>query len=61
MRSIKQILMDRDNMLEEEAQDLINEAKEQLDEYLAVGDMISAEEICYEYFGLEPDYLMQLI
>ena len=61
MKSIKQILMERDEMSEEEAEDLIEEAKEALLEYLDDGDIFSAENICEEFFGLEPDYLDELM
>ena len=59
--TIKEVLMARDNMTEEEADDKINEAKEQLEEYLYDGDEISAYDICQEFFGLEPDYIMELM
>lgn len=59
--NIKQVLMKRDGMSEEEAENLIKEAKSVLQDYLLDGDITSAEEICAEYFGLEPDYLMELI
>ena len=61
MQSIKQILMKRDNMSAEAADELIRQAKDALQEYLADGDMESAYDICSDYFGLEPDYLMELI
>lgn len=61
MRTIKQILIDRDGISENEAQNIIDEAIDQLHEYLAEGDICSAEDICAEYFGLEPDYLMELM
>lgn len=61
MKSIKQILMERDEMSEEEAEDLIEEAKEALLEYLDDEDIFSAENICEEFFGLEPDYLDELM
>ncbi len=61
MESIKEVLMRRDDMSETEADELITEAKEALNEYLLNDDMSSADEICNEYFGLEPDYLMELI
>ena len=61
MRTIKQILMDRDGMTESEADSLITDAKDQLDEYLADDDQESAYNICQEYFGLEPDYLDELL
>lgn len=61
MDSIKQVLMKRDGIDAVEAQALIDEAQEQIDSYIAEGDMDSAYNICQEYFGLEPDYLMELI
>lgn len=60
-KSIKEILMKRDNMSKEDAEDLIKSAEEALQEYLDEGDICSAEEICAEYFGLEPDYIDELI
>ena len=61
MSKIREILMTRDGMTADEADNLINEAKEQLFDYLAEGDMSGAEEICEEFFGLEPDYLFELM
>ena len=61
MESIKEILMRRDNMSAEAANELIRQAKESLDYYLSTGDMESAYDICSDYFGLEPDYLIELI
>ena len=61
MESIKEILMRRDDMTSEEADEIIAEAKNKLEEYLEAGDISSAENICQEYFGLEPDYLDELI
>ena len=61
METIKQVLMRRDNMSSDEANDLIDEAKEMLQEYLANDDFMAAEDICAEYFGLEPDYLDELM
>lgn len=59
--TIKQILIRRDNMTEDEAENLIDEAKEAINEYLDNQDMDSAYDVCEEYFGLEPDYLDELI
>ena len=61
MESIKEILMRRDDMTSEEADEIIAEAKNKLEEYLETGDISAAENICQEYFGLEPDYLDELI
>ena len=57
--SIKEVLMNRDNMTSNEADDLINEAKENLHERLENGEM--PFDICEEWFGLEPDYIMELM
>ena len=61
MESIKEILMRRDGMSEEEAEELIDQAKASLYNYLAEDDEEGAENICEEFFGLEPDYLDELI
>ncbi len=61
METIKEVLMQRDQMTAEEAEELIEEAKDQLQEYLEVGEMSKAEDICSEYFGLEPDYIEELL
>ena len=53
--TLKQVIMRRDNMSSDEADELINEAKEDLAEG---GD---PEEILAEYFGLEPDYIFDLL
>ena len=57
--SIKEILMRRDGMTAEEADELIMEAQEELLNRLDDGEM--PYDICQEYFGLEPDYLTELI
>jgi hypothetical protein len=61
MESIKQILIRRDGMTPTEADDLIAEAREQLYEYLENNDQAAAFDICRDYFGLEPDYLDELL
>ena len=61
MRSIKEILMSRDDMSSEEANQLIKDATESLNRCLEEGDMNRAELVCEEWFGLEPDYIYELI
>lgn len=51
--------MSRDGITEEEANSLIAEAQQEFDELIASGDLDLAEEICAEWFGLEPDYLIE--
>jgi hypothetical protein len=59
MESIREVLIRRDKMTKEEAEDLIEQAREDLMNRLAEGEY--PEDICEEWFGLEPDYLMELI
>lgn len=55
METIKEILIRRDGMTSEDADDLITEARQ------AVFDGEDPEEVCLEYFGLEPDYIWELL
>ena len=57
MESIRDILIRRDNLTTTSVDDLIQEAREAFSEYLDDGDIEGAENICSEYFGLDPDYL----
>lgn len=59
METIKQILMRRDGITSEEADDLIQAAKDDLNARLTEGEM--PEDICEEWFGLEPDFIWELI
>ncbi len=59
--SIKEILMRRDGMSENEARNQIEEARYELDLLIREGRLEEAEEICADYFGLEPDYIDELI
>ena len=59
-KTIKQILMDRDGLTADEADNEISDAREALMEYLENDDP-AAHDICEEFFGLEPDYLFDLI
>ncbi len=61
MHIIKDVLMYRDKMTSDEADGAIETAKNEMQECLANGDMDAAENICMEHFGLEPDYIMELI
>lgn len=53
--SIRQVLVYRDGLSEEEAEELIAEAREELNEGR------DPEEICADWFGLEPDYIWDLV
>lgn len=53
--TLKQVLMRRDRMSAEEADERIAEAREQVE------DGEDPEEILHEEFGLEPDYVFDLL
>jgi hypothetical protein len=55
LESIKEILMRRDGMTSEEAEELIDEARE----WIFLG--ADPSEVLEEEFGLEPDYIFDLI
>ena len=59
MKGIKETLMERDGLTDVEADDLISEAKADLMERLDDGEM--PFDICGEWFGLEPDYMDELV
>ena len=59
MNAIKEILMARDKMTDESADELIELAQNDLNERLASGEIPS--DICEEWFGLEPDFVMDMI
>lgn len=59
--TIKEVLMSRDGMSEAEAEQAIEECKAELEIALEEGDFDYAEEICQHHFGLEPDYLDELL
>jgi hypothetical protein len=57
--SIKEVLITRDGLTEEEAQILINEARDEFYQLVEDGD-IKSFDVCLDFFGLEPDYLEDL-
>ena len=61
METIKDILIRRNDMTPKDAHKLILAAKKQLAAYLSYGDLDLAENICQEFFNLEPDYIYELL
>ena len=61
METIKDILMRRDGLSETEANNRIDEARQHMYELLDSGETDEAYEICNEHFGLEPDYIQELM
>ena len=59
MKSIKEILIERDGMDPADADFFIAEAQEEFDELIEDGNLDAAENICSDWFGLEPDYVVE--
>ena len=59
METIKEVLMRRDDMSEDDADDLIEDALDDLRQRLDKSEPV--DDICEEFFGLEPDFLEELI
>ncbi len=60
MKSIIDVLIRRDGMTEEEANELLAEVKWQMEDCIAMGNYMEAEELFMSEVGLEPDYMMEL-
>lgn len=58
MNRVVKILMERDELTEQEAIDLVNECREEI---LTSGNIWEAEDIIADYLGLELDYIMDII
>lgn len=55
METIKQVLMRRDGLSEADAREAVDEA------IAAVAEGQDPEEVLLEHFGLEPDYIFDLM
>lgn len=53
--NLRQVVMERDGLSADEIDELIDEAK------VAIADGADPEEILAEYFGLETDYIFDLL
>ena len=61
MARLKDVLMKTQGLIEVEAEEQMREAKDAIDEYLEDGDMCAAMDVCAEFWGLEPDYVDDLM
>ena len=62
-KAVKQILIKRDDLTPEEADDVIADFQADLNALLDEdpGSLFDAEGLVADYFGLEPDYLMDFL
>lgn len=62
METLKQVLMRRDNLTAIEAEEWIHEVAADLEDRIGDPDTYgNPETICEDCFGLEPDYLIELL
>ena len=61
METLKEILMRRDNITAQDAEELIQNAREDLHDRLAANEYVDDSDFMAEWFGLEPDYIMELL
>ena len=60
MNRVIEILMKRDGLSKEDAYDLVNEVRAEMQDAIACGDYDLAEEIIESDLGLEPDYIIDI-
>ena len=61
MNRIVKILMQRDEMSKEEAQELLQETRDAMMAAIDAWDFFEVEDIMADYLGLEPDYIFDII
>jgi hypothetical protein len=61
MNRVVNILMKRDGYSKEEAIEIVNDCREEMNEAIAHGDYDLAEDILAGDLGLEPDYIMDIL
>jgi hypothetical protein len=61
MNRVVNILMNRDGYSKEEAIEILNDCREEMNEAIAYGDYDLAEDILAGDLGLEPDYIMDIL
>lgn len=60
MKPIKQTLMERDDLSEEDVKKLLKECLSEMKAAIKNGEPEEADEIFRDYTGLEPDYIFEL-
>ena len=53
--------MERDDLTSEEADEIISEGKSEIYEMLEEGDICDIEDVFADIFGLEPDYIFDIL
>lgn len=61
MNKVIEILMKRDELTQEEAEDTLNYTREMVNEAVAFGNYEEAEDIIASELGLEMDYIFDIL
>ena len=61
MEHITDVLVRRDGISEEEAERQVSDFREEIDDLIMEGDLEGIEDALMNDFGLEPDYLMDVL
>lgn len=61
MEHITDVLVSRDGITEEEAEQRVADFREEIDDLIMEGDLEGIEDALMDDFGLEPDYLMDIL
>ena len=59
--SLKEVLVRRDGITNLEAEQLIEEARADLYRMIETEEFIDDADFCIDWFGLEPDYILELL
>lgn len=55
------ILIERDNLTEAEATNVLNETRKAINDEIASGNISDVEDIIADYLGLEMDYIFDIL
>lgn len=61
MNEIIEILTRRDGISQLEAEILVEECREEMEDAIMRGNYLEAEDIIASYLGLEPDYIFDIL
>lgn len=61
MNKVAKILVERDDMTEDEAREVIEDCRSECEEAIADGDYDLVEDILASDLGLEPDYIFDVM
>lgn len=61
LTDLQKLLMRRDGLTAEEADELIDEAREVFMQCVEDGDLVGGMSVCQDYLGVEDDYIFEIM